>query len=221
MDKDRLMGIYRALLAEFGRRNWWPGETPFEVMVGAVLTQNTAWTNVEKAIANLKGEGFLDPGRLGAARRERVARLIRPSGYYNLKAKRLKALVAWYLARADGQVVSLRDAPTPALRAELLSVNGIGPETADSILLYALGRPVFVVDAYTRRAFSRHGAFDPSARYAQIQAFFEERLPCDTALYNEFHALIVALGKTYCRPKPQCGPCPVLRCGERPVSAIP
>lgn len=221
MDEQRLMGIYRALLSEFGHRNWWPAETPFEVMVGAVLTQNTAWTNVEKAIANLKGEGLLCSRRLLRAGEQRVARLIRPSGYFNVKATRLKALVEWFCGRANGKVETLRDAPTDALRGELLGLKGVGPETADSILLYALERPVFVVDAYTRRAFSRHGAFPPSVKYDGMRAFFEQRLPRDIALYNEYHALIVELGKTYCRPTPRCEECPVMRSGERPVHIHP
>ena len=215
------MGIYRALLLEFGHRNWWPGETPFEVMVGAVLTQNTAWTNVEKAIANLKSEGLLCPERLLRAGKERVARLVRPSGYYNVKAERLMALVEWFRDRAGGKAETLRETPTDALRGELLALKGVGPETADSILLYALERPVFVVDAYTRRAFSRHGAFSPNASYDEVQAFFEERLPRGVGLYNEYHALIVELGKTCCRPRPRCDACPVMRFGEPPVQTHP
>ena len=206
------MALYRALLDAFGPRHWWPGESPFEVMVGAVLTQNTAWTNVEKAIGALKEADLLEPERLDRAPAERVADLVRPSGYFNVKAKRLKSLVHWFVRRLGGCAETAEAIPTAELRRELLAVHGVGEETADSILLYALERPVFVVDAYTRRAFSRHGAFNARASYGEIQRFFQDRLPPDVALYNEYHALIVHLGKDYCRPQPRCEDCPAGRC---------
>ena len=211
------MALYHALLDAFGPRHWWPGATPFEVMVGAVLTQNTAWTNVEKAIAALKRAGLLDAERLDAAPEGRVAELIRPSGYFNVKAKRLKSLVRWFAGRLDGRVEAADGIPTDALRRELLAVHGVGEETADSILLYAFEPPVFVVDAYTRRAFSRHGAFEADASYGEMQRFFQDRLAPNVALYNEYHALIVYLGKDYCRPSPRCGDCPARECLGMPL----
>lgn len=221
MENRELMALYRALLDAFGPRHWWPGETPFEVMVGAVLTQNTAWTNVERAIAALKAAGLLSPEALDAAPEGQVAELVRPSGYFNVKAKRLKSLVHWFVRRLGGEVAAADGTPTGELRRELLAVHGVGEETADSILLYTLERPVFVVDAYTRRAFSRHGAFGADASYGEMQRFFEERLPPDVALYNEYHALIVYLGKDFCRPTPRCEGCPAGKCLGVPDASIP
>jgi endonuclease-3 related protein len=205
-----LLAAYRVLLAAFGPQGWWPGETPFEVMVGAILTQNTAWRNVEKAIANLKRERVLRPAALSALPRARLAELIRPAGYYRVKAARLGNLLDYLHDRHGGSVARMLRVPAAALRAELLGVSGIGPETADSILLYAAGRPVFVVDAYTRRVFSRHGAVAPAASYAEVQALFARSLPAERALFNEYHALIVRLGKDFCRPSaPRCPDCPL------------
>ena len=202
--------IYRRLLRAFGPQHWWPGETPFEMMVGAVLTQNTNWQNVERAIANLKGAGLLEGRKLARVPTARLARLIKPSGYFNVKARRLRAFLDWYMRRTgDGCVQHLRGARTPQLRAELLAVNGIGPETADSILLYGLGRKVFVVDAYTRRFLTRHALVEPGASYENIRSMFENRLPKSLKVYNEYHALIVRLGKEICRPKPLCDTCPL------------
>jgi len=206
--------IHDALLARFGPQNWWPGETPFEIMVGAVLTQNTAWGNVERAVANLRAAGVLHPRALLRLSPSRLTRLIRPSGYFNVKARRLRDFVAWLVGRIGDQypVQGLRGIATPRLRRELLSVRGIGEETADSMLLYALGRKVFVVDAYTRRFLARHGLIEPAASYGAIQALFEKSLPRSRPLFNEFHALIVALGKNLCRPRnPRCGECPLLK----------
>ena len=201
--------IHDALYEAFGPQQWWPAETPFEVAVGAVLTQNTAWTNVERAIANLKAAGCLDPRTLYGLEPDRLADLIRPAGYFNVKARRLQALCAFLLDRAGGRLEALADRPTADLRADLLAVKGVGEETADSILLYALDRPVFVVDAYTRRIFERLGLLQPGLGYAGIQAAFEAALPRNRTLFNEYHALIVALGKDYCKPKPRCAACPV------------
>lgn len=199
-----LLQVYRRLLARFGPRHWWPARTPFEVAVGAVLTQNTAWVNVERAIANLQGAHLLSPRRLLALPTPRLARLIRPAGYFNLKAKRLKAMVAWWVSGTEGA----RHLAT--LRRELLAVYGVGPETADSILLYALKRPIFVIDAYTQRIFARHGWVSWGADYETLQRLFMSTLPPDVPLYNEYHALLVELGKTLClKRRPRCAQCPL------------
>jgi endonuclease-3 related protein len=204
-----LLRIYELLLAHFGPLHWWPAQTPFEVMVGAILTQNTAWSNVEKAIAGLKAAGLLSPQALARADMRRIKRLIRPSGYFNQKAIKLKAFVRFFMREFGGSMERMAAKETAELRAMLLAVKGIGPETADSILLYALGKPVFMVDAYTRRAFHRLGFLPPDADYHSTQAFFLPLLPVDVALYNEFHAQIVYLGKDYCRPTPRCPQCPL------------
>ena len=201
--------MYRRLLRRFGPRHWWPAKTPFEVAVGAVLTQNTAWTNVERAIAALTRARALSPRRLWDMPTRQLARRIRPAGYFNLKARRLRALVAWWV-RQGNPVVATRRRPLAALRQELLGVHGIGPETADSILLYALGRPAFVVDAYTKRILARHGWVSWETPYDALQRVFTQRLPRDAALYNEYHALLVELGKTTClKRRPKCGECPL------------
>ena len=202
--------LYRLLFEAFGPQGWWPARTAFEVAVGAVLTQNTAWGNVERAVANLRSAGALSPRSMAALSRRRLATLIRPAGYYNVKASRLRNFLD-YLRKEHGlSMKRLGEVPTEPLRKELLSVTGIGPETADSILLYALGRPVFVVDAYTARILLRHGYVDGKAEYGRLQDFFHARLPRDAGLFNEVHALIVTLGKEYCRPRrPRCGECPL------------
>ncbi len=208
---DAWLDTYQRLYDTYGPQHWWPGETPFEVMVGAILTQNTAWSNVERAIANLKGAGALDGTALLDLPDAVVAELIRPAGYFNVKTRRLKALCA-YLRAEDvlDAPERLADKAEPAeLRRRLLAVHGIGEETADSILLYALDLPSFVVDAYTRRIFTRLGLLTGDESYAAIQARFHAHLPRDRALYNEYHALIVQLGKLACRPKPRCGACPL------------
>lgn len=205
------LATYRTLHEHYGPQHWWPGETPFEVMIGAVLTQNTAWTNVEKAIANLKAARALGCAAIMELSDTALAELIRPAGYFNVKAKRLKSVCAFLDAQGVARhPEKLRDrAPLPELRQRLLAVHGVGEETADSILLYALDLPSFVVDAYTRRIFSRLGLLDADESYHRIQARFQAGLPQDIALYNEYHALIVQLGKTACRPKPRCGDCPL------------
>jgi len=212
LKKKRLARIpkaYKLLFAEFGPQNWWPGETPFEVIVGAILTQNTAWSNVEKAIANLKRERLLTPARMASVKEKRLSKLIRPAGYHNIKAKRLKNFMGALSREAGGRLDKLLGLPKKALRGKLLAINGIGPETADSILLYAAGKPAFVVDAYTRRVFSRHGIVGEGAAYSEIQAAFVEALPKSVKLFNEYHALIVALAKRHCRKKPGCEACPL------------
>ncbi|MDP6438841.1 MAG: endonuclease III domain-containing protein [Candidatus Brocadiia bacterium] len=207
------MRIYEALLAAFGHRNWWPGETPFEVMVGAVLTQNTNWTNVEKAIANLKRSGVLSAAALSELDTSELQDLIRPAGYYRQKAGRLRRLARWVAERgADDAcaIAALRAASTDELRQGLLALNGIGPETADSILLYALEKPVFVVDAYTVRIMSRHGLVDPEVGYEEVQAVFEDGLERDVELFKDYHAQLVEVGKRYCRRRsPRCERCPL------------
>lgn len=202
---------YDRLLARHGPQHWWPGETPFEVMVGAVLTQNTAWTNVEKAIANLKSADSLDCRAILALADADLAALIRPAGYFNVKSRRLKALCRFLAERGVAEAPqALSGQGTQAqLRRDLLAVHGIGEETADSILLYALGLPGFVVDAYTRRAFGRLGLLHGEESYGAIQRLFEANLPRDVDLYNEYHALIVQLGKLHCRPRPRCADCPL------------
>lgn len=202
--------MYDALLAAYGPRHWWPGETRIEVIVGAMLTQNTSWKNVERAIANLKAAGALDWRRLHEMDHAELAELIRPAGYFNVKARRLKNLVAWIVASFDGDLDAMFDASTSSLREQLLSVSGVGRETADSILLYAGRHVTFVVDAYTARILRRHHLIDEDADYEQIKELFESNLPDDEALFNEYHALLVEVGKTCCRPRnPRCDACPL------------
>jgi len=203
--KRRLMAVYRRLYAAHGPQYWWPGRTRFEIMVGAVLTQNTAWSNVEKAIANLRAARALTPQAIVAAPHQRLATWLRPSGYFNIKARRLRAVCDWLMQQ--GGVRRLMHQPTETLRAALLSVHGIGPETADDILLYAFGRPVFVIDAYTRRLFTRLGLIEGREDYEELRRLFESRLDSDVSLFNEYHALIVAHGKDVCRSRPRCAGC--------------
>lgn len=205
-----LRRVYQRLLAAYGPQHWWPGESAFEVVVGAILTQSAAWTNVEKALANLKAAGVLSPEGLHGLDEGEIARLIRPSGYFNAKARKLKAFVEVLYARFEGNLEQLLALPLDELRAALLATHGIGPETADSIVLYAAGQPSFVIDAYTRRVFSRIGVEPPRDTYEGWRALFMEALPADAALFNEYHALIVAHGKAVCRKTPRCGEC-VLR----------
>lgn len=204
------MTIYERLSARFGPQGWWPAETPLEVMVGAVLTQNTNWGNVSRAIANLKSAQLLSFEALEALPVARLAELIRSSGYYNLKAKRLKNLLTLIHSRHCGDLAAFFDQDVSRLRRELLTVQGIGPETADSILLYAAGKPIFVVDAYTHRILSRHSLIPEETDYHEIQALFMDSLPGDPALFNEYHALLVRAGKEYCKKsKPLCAACPL------------
>ena len=206
---QRLMEMFAALSNHFGPQHWWPAQTELEVIVGAVLTQNTNWKNVEKALVNLKEKDLLSIHHLHALPVSELAQLIRPAGYYNIKAKRLKNLIDFIAERYHSDLTGLLDEETESLRQGLLSVNGIGPETADSILLYAAHRPVFVVDAYTHRILSRHAMTDEQSDYDQLQALFVDHLPDDPSLFNEFHALIVMTGKEYCRRKPLCRLCPL------------
>lgn len=178
-------------------------------MVGAVLTQNTSWKNVSRAIENLRAADVLDPHRLYALDVHELAELIRPAGYYRLKARRLRNLLELIVERYDGSLEAMFARDLDSLREELLSVNGVGPETADSILLYAAEKPTFVVDAYTHRVLTRHGWIEPEADYHRIKDFFEEQVPADVALYNEFHALLVRVGNQHCRRRPKCEGCPL------------
>lgn len=206
-----LVEIYTTLSAHFGPQYWWPGETPFEVMVGAVLTQNTNWTNVSRAISNLRQDNLLSVAALAELPLEVLAERIRPSGYYNLKAQRLKNLLALIREESpSGEVERFLDQETGVLREKLLSVKGIGPETADSILLYAAGKAVFVVDAYTYRILVRHGLVAEETDYEEMQDLFMDNLPADAAMFNEYHALLVKTGKEYCRKtRPRCQDCPL------------
>jgi len=197
--KARLLRLYRALLTRHGPQGWWPARTAFEVAVGAILTQHTAWPGAARAVAALRARGLLTPRRLASCDVVALGRLVRPAGTYRLKARRLLDFTGWLLRRFDGDFRGLRRAPLGPLRRELLAVRGLGPETADAILLYAAGRPVFVADAYTRRVLARHRLLPRKAGYEQARAFLEAHLPSDPALFNEFHALLVAVGKTRCR----------------------
>ena len=215
MTGETLLEIYQLLYDAFGPQHWWPGETQFEIAAGAILTQNTNWTNVEKAISNLKDEGLLSFDRLFSISIADLAKEIRPAGYYNIKAKRLKNLIHFIADRYDGNLVDLLNEGTDRLREGLLSVNGVGPETADSIILYAANRPLFVIDAYTHRILSRHGMAEEEANYHELQELFMDHLPEEEPLFNEFHALIVQAGKNYCRRNPLCEDCPLNRWGPQ------
>lgn len=202
--------VYRRLLAKLGPQQWWPADSPFEVMVGAVLVQNTAWKNVARAIDNLRDAGLLELPRLAAASHVQLEELIRPAGYFRIKARRLRGLLNFIMEQYDGSIDAMRAADLDLLRDQLLAVYGIGPETADSILLYALDKPVLVVDTYTHRIFARHGWVDYDCDYHQLQEHLSNDLPLDLALYNEFHALLVNVGHHYCRKTdPHCGDCPL------------
>lgn len=216
--RRRLLRLYTALGARYGPQDWWPARSRFEVAVGAVLTQHTAWTGVARAIGNLRAARRLGPRRLRQLSLPRLGRLIRPAGTWRLKARRLRALAVFFLERAGGRLDRLRGAPLEALRAQLLAVPGVGPETADAILLYALDRPVFVADAYTRRVLSRHRLVPTDIGYEALRRYLETHLPGDPALFNELHALLVAVAKSHCRARPRCEGCPLrfdLR-GRRP-----
>ncbi len=208
--------VYRALYRAWGQQAWWPAETRFEMMIGAILTQNTAWTNVEKALANLKRAGVMRIDALYDAPRDQLAEWIRPAGYFNVKAKRIKHFVAWLVDQHGGDINRMFRGDTATVRAALLGVHGIGKETADSMLLYAGKHPVFVVDAYTRRFLVRHRWINPKATYDEIASLFAQQFNDTTEkrvlLFNEYHALIVALAKRHCRAnKPDCPACPLKR----------
>jgi endonuclease-3 related protein len=206
----RIIETYSILFRHFGPQHWWPADTPFEITIGAILTQNTNWGNVERAIANLKTARVLSPRKLYALPEKKLAGLIRSSGYYNVKAKRLRAFLSVLCEKYGGSLKRLFRLPPAQLREELLSINGIGEETADSIMLYAAEKPTFVVDTYTRRILSRHGICSPKASYAEMKEIFESQLEPDEKIFNEYHALLVRLGKELCRPRnPLCVECPL------------
>lgn len=200
---------YQKLYKHFGPQHWWPGDTSFEIIVGAILTQNTNWDNVAKAIVRLKKHKLLTPKALLTVSQKKLAAHIKSSGYFNVKAKRLKNFIHFLYKEYGGNLTKMKNEEASVLRRKLLDVNGIGPETADSILLYALDKPAFVVDAYTKRILLRHGIVDSSATYYEMQLLFLHSLRKGRKLFNEYHALIVRTGKDYCKPKPLCGKCPL------------
>ena len=206
---DVLTGMYRRLLTAYGPQHWWPADSALEVIVGAVLTQNTNWQAVEKAIARIKDRGLLSIPALHETPVDELAHLVRPTGYFRLKAGRLKNLIEILVIEYSGDLERMGKLPTGQLRDRLLAVNGIGPETADSILLYAFRRPVFVVDAYTLRVMSRHRLVLPKAAYGELQSLIMGHLPPDEAVFNEYHALLVHVGKRHCRRTPSCPGCPL------------
>jgi endonuclease-3 related protein len=210
VNNDSYNEAYRLLYDHFGPQDWWPGDTPFEIMVGAILTQNTNWSNVQKAINNLKSENLLSYQSLSQLTSDEIAQWIRPAGYYNLKARRLRNFLDMVADIYQGELDSFIEDDLNRTRDNLLAVNGIGPETADSILLYACGHPIFVVDLYTHRVFSRHNLVMEETDYLTMQNIFMDHLLPDLQLYNEFHALIVRVAKTYCKKtKPLCEKCPL------------
>ena len=206
---DALTRIYNRLVEAYGPQHWWPEGSVLEVMVGAVLTQNTNWQGVEKAIANLNKNGLLSLDKLHHRPIEELAEFIKPAGYFNLKARRLKNLIGMVAEAYGGDLNAMGQMETAQLRQELLSVNGVGPETADSILLYAFHRPIFVVDTYTYRVTSRHGLIEEEVNYQALQDLFMHHLPLDVEMFNEYHALLVRVGKLHCKRKARCEGCPL------------
>jgi endonuclease-3 related protein len=206
---EQLTKMYELLFGRFGPQHWWPGETQFEIIIGAILTQNTSWANVEKAIENLKTTKALSAKALYRMNHDELATLIKPAGYFNIKAKRLKTFLTWLFDEYDGLLENIEQISTARLREELLNIKGIGPETADSILLYAFERPVFVVDAYTARVMTRHALVESGCDYEQLQQLFQSNLAEDVGMFNEYHALLVRVGKEFCRPKARCSCCPL------------
>ncbi len=217
--KKILKRMYSLLERHYGPTHWWPGDTPFEIAIGAILTQNTAWTNVEKAISNLKEEQLLHPVSMLSVSVERLETAIRPSGYYRQKARRLRTFCEYLASNYDNDMQRMAGQPLETLRDELLGLNGIGPETADDILLYACEKPMFVVDTYTRRILSRHAMVSEEIGYNALQTLFHEHLPSDVTLFKEYHGLIVYTGKDYCRRSPRCEECPLRNL--TPASTVP
>lgn len=215
---ETLIEMYRAARRHFAHQGWWPGDGALEICVGAVLTQNTNWANVEKAIANLKSAGLLSVSALHAMQHGELAELIRPAGYFNIKAKRLKNFIARVYDSFGDDIEAFLDRPVEVLRQDLLSVNGIGPETADSVILYAAGKCTFVVDAYSCRILLRHYLIDADCDYEAVKELLESNLPRDRELFNDFHAQLVAVGKNYCRPRSRCAGCPLERLPHDPLA---
>lgn len=210
MNNKKLFRIYKKLYNFFGKQNWWPAKTKLEVIIGAILTQNTAWSNVERAIDNLRDRNLLSLEKLYKTDEDELANLIKPAGYFNVKAKRLRNILEFIQNQYQGKLEKIKKKDTNKLRKQLLDVNGIGPETADSILLYAFDKPIFVIDAYTKRIFSRLKMASLNSTYDELQELFMKNLNKDVSLFNEYHALIVKLGKDYCKKnKPKCNECPV------------
>ena len=201
--------VYRRLYRAFGKQHWWPAKTPFEVIVGAILTQGTAWSNVEKSVRALREKKALVPERLYSMKSNVLSKTIRSSGFFNVKTRRLRNFVSYLFDRWDGDLHKMFQTPAPFFRREFLTISGLGKETVDSILLYAGNRPIFVVDAYTRRIFSRHGLLRGDEKYDEIQNYFMESLLPESRLFNEYHALLVEVGKRYCRTSPLCQECPL------------
>ncbi len=212
---ELLQELYQKLYDAFGPQGWWPGETPFEVILGAILTQNTNWKNVALALTDLKAEGLLDPQVLRAMPDAELAQRLRPAGYFNIKTQRVKNFLDFFYRQFHDSLEEMAQEDLGTMRAALLTVKGIGPETADSILLYALNQPTFVVDAYTYRVLSRHNLAPEAPSYEELQALFMDHLPADVPRYQEFHALLVKVGKDFCRPRPRCPGCPL---HEWPIS---
>ena len=206
-----LRDMYRALFDAFGPQYWWPADSPTEVVIGAILTQNTAWSNVERAIAAMKVAGCIDLRRIADLESDELAEVIRPAGTYRVKARRLKAFADWLLREHNGDLTQALAGELAATRSRLLGISGIGPETADAVLLYAGGRPTFVVDAYTRRVLRRHHFIDERASYNDVKSLFERAIEPNVPIYNEFHALLVELAKRHCRTTACCSGCPLRR----------
>lgn len=211
MKNSILTALFDELYKAFGPQHWWPGDSPFEIAVGAILTQNTNWANVEKAIGNLKREKSLSAKKLHTMSASHLATLIRPAGYFNMKARRLKNFIELLQTEYEGSMNKMASDSLANVREKLLSVNGIGPETADSIILYALKKPVFVIDAYTKRILSRHTILHHDESYETYQTLFHDSLKKDVSLFNEYHALMVRLAKDHCKTKPRCSGCPLER----------
>lgn len=207
--KQGLERMYDLMAAHYGPTHWWPGDSPFEIAVGAILTQNTAWGNVERAIANLKRDKLLRPNAILKCPLDMLEQALTPSGYFRVKAERLRSFCDFLVTRHRGSMKRMAKAPLEQLRPQLLAVRGIGPETADDILLYACDKPVFVVDAYTRRILSRHGLIPADVAYEDLRGLFEANVEPDLHLYKEYHGLIVYVGKDFCRRKPRCNECPL------------
>lgn len=202
--------IFKILYNYFGPQYWWPGETPFEIALGAILTQHTNWSNVKKAIYNLKKHNLLNPFELNKLSETTLSDLIKPSGYYRIKAKRLKSFISFLINEYNGEISKMKNEDTLVLRKKLLSVYGIGKETADSILLYAIEKPIFVIDSYTKRILMRHNVLIGNNTYDDYQILFHKSLKEDIKLFNEYHALLVKVGKNYCKTnKPLCNKCPL------------